>query len=179
VRALQYVEEQGLVELRASEPRLSFARVDRRSADAPLLVAELVQRFHRREEMEVARLQHVVGLVEHSGCQVNALVGYFGQERDAPCGHCTFCQTGRPQHLPPAPAPPPIEGLLDVGTFSSLCAGHPQALGEPRQQARFLCGLSSPALVQARLSRHPLFGALESLRFDAVLAWCRRRAGGC
>jgi ATP-dependent DNA helicase RecQ len=153
--------------------------VDQPPADAPLLVAELVQRFHRREEMEVARVQHVVQLVEHSGCQVNALVGYFGQERDEPCGHCTFCKTGRPQRLTPAPAPPPIERLLDVGAFSSLCAGHPQALGEPRQQARFLCGLSSPALAQVRLSRQPLYGALESLRFGEVQAWCRRQAHGC
>ncbi len=51
-------------------------------------------------------------------------------------------------------------------------ASHPDALAEPRQQARFLCGLTSPALARARISRHALFGSLERLRFADVLTWC-------
>ena len=56
----------------------------------------------------------------------------------------------------------------------------PDALGQPRQQARFLCGLTSPALTRARLSSNPLFGILAAHHFDDVLAWCDRAryAGG-
>ena len=43
----------------------------------------------------------------------------------------------------------------------------------PRQQARFLCGLTSPALTKAKLSKHALFGTLESQRFLDVLGWCQ------
>jgi len=43
---------------------------------------------------------------------------------------------------------------------------------QTRQQARFLCGLTSPALTSARLSRHALFGTLEAYPFAEVLAWC-------
>ncbi len=46
---------------------------------------------------------------------------------------------------------------------------HPEALGETRQSARFLCGLTSPALTRAKLSRHPLFASLETHRFQQVL----------
>ena len=49
-------------------------------------------------------------------------------------------------------------------------AEHPTALGTPRQRARFLCGLTSPATTKARLSRHALFGALAERRFADVLA---------
>jgi ATP-dependent DNA helicase RecQ len=59
--------------------------------------------------------------------------------------------------------------------FAELVAAHPAALGEPRQQARFLCGLSSPALTAARLGRHALFGALDEYPFPEVLAWCVAR----
>jgi ATP-dependent DNA helicase RecQ len=45
-------------------------------------------------------------------------------------------------------------------------------LGHPRQAARFLCGLSSPALTKAKLTRHGLFGVFEERRFADVLAWC-------
>jgi ATP-dependent DNA helicase RecQ len=44
------------------------------------------------------------------------------------------------------------------------------ALRQPRQLARFLCGLSSPAATRARLSRHDHYGALEMIPFQVVLA---------
>jgi ATP-dependent DNA helicase RecQ len=54
----------------------------------------------------------------------------------------------------------------------TLRAEHPSALAHPRQLARFLCGLSSPALSKERLSSHPSFGAWEDRHFSEVLAWC-------
>ena len=63
---------------------------------------------------------------------------------------------------------------LNISIFTSIRNEYRDALGDPRQIARFLCGLTSPALTQARLSRHPRFGALEAHRFADVLAWCER-----
>ena len=95
---------------------------------------------------------------------MQALVAYFGEERPEPCGHCTFCLSGTAQRLP-EPAPP---AAVDVD-LAELVEAHPVALGTPRQRARFLCGLSSPATTRAKLSRHPLFGALAERRFADVL----------
>ena len=41
-----------------------------------------------------------------------------------------------------------------------LAAEHAAALSTPRQMTRFLCGISSPGLTRAKLSRHPSLGAL-------------------
>jgi ATP-dependent DNA helicase RecQ len=60
---------------------------------------------------------------------------------------------------------------MDVAAFTELCRAHRDTLGDARQQARFLCGLSSPAAVRARLTRHALFGQLNAYRFGEVLAW--------
>jgi ATP-dependent DNA helicase RecQ len=49
---------------------------------------------------------------------------------------------------------------------------YPAALGASRQSARFLCGLTSPALTANKLTRHPLFGTLQSYNFAQVFAWC-------
>jgi ATP-dependent DNA helicase RecQ len=38
--------------------------------------------------------------------------------------------------------------------------------------ARFLCGMGSPAVSRARLTRHPLFGAVEDRPFADILSWC-------
>jgi len=40
-----------------------------------------VARFEQREQAEVERIERVVALVLHAGCQVNELVGYFGEVR--------------------------------------------------------------------------------------------------
>jgi ATP-dependent DNA helicase RecQ len=170
VRALEYLAEHGWAQLRTADVRQRYTRLRPRE-DAAALTTELLDRCLRREAHEIGRLQQVLELVMHDGCQTNALVGYFGQAREKPCGHCTYCLTGRRQELPARHEPPPLPAGLDVAAFGDLRAAHPEALGEPRQAARFLCGLSSPALTRAKLSRHPLFGALEARRFAEVLAW--------
>ncbi len=111
-------------------------------------------------------------LVTRDGCQTNYLLAYFGEPHDVPCGHCTWCETGRATAFPPLPAPHPIEARIDVGAFRRLCEAHPEVLGTPRRQARFLCALPGPAFTAAKLGRNPLFGALEDRRFADVLAWC-------
>jgi ATP-dependent DNA helicase RecQ len=172
VRALQYLEEHDLVELRASEVRLRFARVDQGTTELEALVAELRERFERREQQEIARVQEVLALVTLAGCQTNALTSHFGEELPEPCGHCSFCLSGTPQVLPAAARAPAIDRVVDRTSFRALVRDHPTQLGEPRQQARFLCGLSSPALSRARLSSSPLFGLLAEQRFGEVLDWC-------
>ena len=52
-----------------------------------------------------------------------------------------------------------------------MAQSHPQAVGEPRQLARFLCGLTNPATSKARLSRHALFGVLAERRFAQVMSF--------
>lgn len=175
VRALEVLEERGLAVLRPGDIRQRYTRLNPEE-DIDALTAELAERFHRREIQEIKRAQQVLDLVTHAGCQTNALVGYFGEMRYEPCGHCTYCRTGRPQALPPGQDLPPIPAGLDVDAFAGLRAAHPDALGDSRQATRFLCGLTSPALTRAKLSRQALFGALENYRFSDVLAWCAQPA---
>jgi ATP-dependent DNA helicase RecQ len=171
VRAVEYFGEQGWAEVQASDARLRFTRVAPH-ADAAALAAELVERFGRRERQEIERVRAVVELASRDGCITNGLLAHFGEAREAPCGHCTFCERGTPAVFPAPPAPPPISSVMDAAAFRAVRDANPEALGAPRQQARFLCGLTSPALTRARLGRNPLFGALEERRFSEVLAWC-------
>jgi ATP-dependent DNA helicase RecQ len=166
VSALTYLEQQGLVELKVADVRQRFTLLQR----PPSLDEErdrLAERFDRREQSEAERIQRVLALVEHEGCQVQALVGYFGETRPEPCGHCKFCLTGKAQRVPELEAAPTI--AVDRTALKELAEAHPEALATPRQRARFLCGLTSPATTRAKLSRHTLFGALADQRFADVL----------
>ncbi len=170
VSALQYLAEKQRIELRASDVRHRYTRLRREEPAA--LARELAIRFQRREEQEIARLGQVLAIVRHAGCQTLALAAHFGEHRAQACGHCGYCDDGVARALPDPRRLPPIDGAIDQDEWSSLCAKHPRVLGEHRAQARLLCGLSSPALTQSKLSRHRLFGALDQHRFADVLAWC-------
>jgi len=170
VRMVDYLQQEGMAEVQATDARQRYTRLAD-DADPERLADALEERFRRREQAEVARVRQVAEVISGVGCQTNALLAYFGEVRGEPCGHCTRCRTGRATVFPPLPERGPVERALDAVAFRRLVAEHPQALGEPRQQARFLCGLSSPGLTRAKLSRHPLFGALEERGFAEVLAW--------
>jgi ATP-dependent DNA helicase RecQ len=176
VAALEHLEERGLIELQAAEARQRFTLVTRPDS-ASELRDRLVERSERREQVETERIERVVSLVTHDGCQVNALVAYFGEERDEPCGHCSFCLGQTAQALFPAEPLPEIATLVDERALGALRAAHADALAAPRQVARLLCGLSSPATSRARLTRDPLYGVLAEHRFAGVLEWCETHVG--
>ncbi|HEX2206596.1 MAG TPA: ATP-dependent DNA helicase RecQ [Longimicrobium sp.] len=173
VRAVEWLGEQGMAEVQASDLRLRFQKLVARP-DVDAVTEELVARFHQSEAAEIARMAVMAELVTRDGCQTNYLLAYFGEPHEVPCGHCTWCQTGRATAFPPLPPPHPIQAQIDVAAFHALVRDNPDALGTPRRRARFLCGLASPALTAARLSRHTMFGALEDHRFAEVLDWCER-----
>jgi ATP-dependent DNA helicase RecQ len=175
VAAIDYLGEQGLAEVQVHDVRHRFTRLTHHP-DPQALARDLAHRFHRRETQEAERIAGVIRLVTHRGCQTRFLLEYFGDRLREPCGHCTFCATGSPTTLPEPEPPPPIQDLLPSAELHALREKHPQALGHPRQLARFLCGLSSPAATRARLNRHPRAGALQGRHFGEVLGWCERLA---
>ena len=173
VAAVEYLEQRNLIELRVADARQRYTVLGRPGSRDELL-GRLVERFVLRERSEAQRIQQVVALVAHSGCQVNELVAYFGERRDEPCGHCSYCLGGTAQQLPEPPVPPAFEAVVDGGVLAGLAALHPDALGAPRQRARFLCGITSPTTSRAKLTRGELFGSLADRHFVDVLAWCEQ-----
>ncbi len=168
IRALEVFEERNLATVRAADVRTPYTRIGE-GLDPDAITQELMQRFNRREEQEISRLQQVVDLVEHEGCQWNALVGYFGEVRPKPCGHCAWCLTKQRARIPAASLPAiDIEPEAARALFDKL----PPDLRAPRQLAKLLCGLSSPSTSKLKLTRDGLFGHLEEHRFGDVLAWC-------
>ncbi len=162
-KAIDYLAEKGLAEVRRSDVRHRYRK--RAATDAAGLVAQLEEKFQKREAAEIARVQQMLALVGLDRCQANALAAHFGETRSEQCGHCSFCAQG-PSALPlPSGAKVP---RLPVG-FSGLRQAHAGALGDPRQAARFLCGLTSPATSRAKIHGHALFGSLAAVPFLDVL----------
>jgi ATP-dependent DNA helicase RecQ len=167
VKALDWLEEKGRVELAVDGLRLGFER--RPGADASAATASLVRRFERREQADIERLARVMRYVDEPGCRTRHLLAYFGEDLEGDCGHCSAC-LGLDEGARAAVADAPLLDDDARAVLEQVRGEGLPALRDPRALARFLCGLASPAATRARLNRHPRFGALEAWPFASVLS---------
>ena len=164
--ALSALEAAGDAALALSQVRHGF-RMTGDPGDLKQLAAGLAQRFIHREQADLARIRQVLGIAACKGCLTGYLTRHFGEKLAAPCGHCDRCRGLSAAVIRPA-KPRPV-GEDEWSRIRSVVAENHAALGTPRQLARFLCGMSSPASTRARLSRHDAFGLLADLPFQEVL----------
>ncbi len=170
IRALEYLEQHSMIELTHSDLRHRVT-VLQPELDPDAVAGELFEKFQRREQSEVARLRGMLKFIQLDTCLSNALAEYFGEQRHEPCGVCSVCLNSSGIRLDEGNIKrAPIS--LSAKPILELQGQHPKALGEPRQLARLLCGLGSPALTKLKLGKHPLFGLLESYPFGEVMQWC-------
>jgi ATP-dependent DNA helicase RecQ len=163
IKALNHLEESGDLQLQVAGVRQGYRRLPN---DQPLqeILARQVQRFEQREERDRFRLESLLALVSEPGCVQQALQRYFGEVLQQPCGTCSSCLGQPPMSLLPAST-----GEVDWSVIEQIQREGHDCLTHPRQIARFLCGLTSPATTRARLGRHRLFGILAEVPFPQVL----------
>ena len=172
IRALDYLAEQGHLELQAEGVRHRYRRL-KLPPDVESLAADLHGRAVQHEKRELHRLDQVLQLVTLNGCQFCALCEHFGESRQERCGHCSWCQNdGAPITLPSRSQRAIDKQIIRKGAEVLTNASKTRA--EPRRLARFLCGVSSPQLTRARLSSNPLFGSLSHIPYRDVLEEIQR-----
>jgi ATP-dependent DNA helicase RecQ len=166
VRALDYLGERGWLKVDVSGARYRYRRL-RVPSDMAALAESLHARSVGRERQEIARLGQVVELAHHPGCQVALLCQYFGEKPVKPCGHCTRCLGRDRAATPNVRTAPPLDETIFAAALAVQRANLP-VLADPIVMARWLCGISSPALSKSKLSSHPLFGALAQQSFPQL-----------
>lgn len=166
VKMLDFFAEQGWIELEVSGLVHGYRKLEQ-LGDPELLTEELYQYTLEREIGELARLEEVFELMCSDRCQSAAITEHFGQPMQDGCGHCSVCEGAIIGGLP-EPAFPRV-GDSAKTAVRALSKQHPDALGDARQQARFLCGLSSPRLIRKRLTQDPHYGCCNRVPFDQVL----------
>jgi ATP-dependent DNA helicase RecQ len=166
LRALESLQEKGAITLELSGYRQRFKQLNP-SADRTALCTQLTALFDRHEQLEITRIQSMMDYAQTDRCLTNTLLTYFG-EPIQPCGHCGICLGDPPAVTAKRPSPAIKPETLQQ--MAQLADQYPAALGHPRQQARFLCGLNSPATTADRALRsHPLFNACAQVPFKTLL----------
>ena len=158
VGILERCAEPGWLEIQATQLRHRYRCLHRPDPEQwQGLAEELHGQALERETRELERLKQVSEMFTGSLCLARQLAAHFGEQLASDCGDCSVCR-GQIQPSPEShPEAKPILPEL------------PEGLNEPRAAARFLCGIRSPALSKAKLTRHPSFGALSHLSFGPVL----------
>lgn len=189
IKALTHLESHGDIVLKPSGIRHAYRRL-KEPEDLASLTERMQQLFLRREQQDLDRLQQVVDYSEEPGCLNQHLLDHFGEKMAEPCGHCVNCtrdpgtrsaKPGGASGIPEAPAPELL--AAHTAAIQSLLQEKHAPLRTPRQLARFLCGLTSPATSRAwvtmpatkkraRLTTHDAFALLGNHPFADILAYC-------
>ncbi len=172
VKALEYFQEKGWIELESKQMTEVYALLDA-CFDAEALSGELHAYFKQHEASEIARIDNMLALFESSECLSQRLAAYFG-DRQAPqhCGHCSVCN-GQVAKLPEPSALAPLEQI----DLSARCAEFSQRYtqlkgGAPSAECltRFLCGISVPLFTKLKARQLPGFASLEAYPYAEVRA---------
>ncbi len=159
------LETGGDIALKKSSWRQAY-RLKKTDADPKSISTAMAEKLQERESRELARLDQVLALAQGKRCLTQTLLTHFGEKMDEPCGHCDRCRGVAPVKLKRA-KPRKITQAEHTQILALIDERH-AALGTPRQLARFLCGMSSPASMRARLYRNDAYGILSGLPFVEV-----------
>jgi ATP-dependent DNA helicase RecQ len=166
VVALDYLYEQGLLELKAQGVRNRYSIIHQ-PPNLAALSELLYSKMRDREKREIERLDQVIDFIELPSCQVNYLCKHFGQPLPRDCGHCSACLDKTERKLLDREASQLNEADLKIVKHTKHELE--KKLQDEIQLTRFLCGVSSPAISKARLSKDARFGCLGKLPFRLVL----------
>ncbi|MCK6190210.1 RecQ family ATP-dependent DNA helicase [Pseudomonas sp. EYE_354] len=173
VKALDYFQERGLIELESKQMTEVYSLLDT-AFDPQVLSAELYTGFKQHEVTEVARIHAMLELFATEHCLGHRLAQYFGDE-NAPqrCGHCSVCH-GNVAHLPAPPALPPLVDKNFMGLCGDFIHRHHQHTGQlpsAERLTRFLGGISVPLFTKLKARGIPGFAALEDYPYAEVREW--------
>ena len=175
VKALDYFQEQGLIELESKQMTEVYSLLNT-DFDPQALSQELYTGFKQHEIAQVARIHAMLELFATEHCLGQRLARYFGDE-NAPqrCGHCSVCH-GQVAHLPPPPSLPALVGKNFMGLCGDFIHRHHEHTGHlpgAERMTRFLGGISVPLFTKLKARTIPGFAALEDYPYAEVRAWAQ------
>ena len=130
---------------------------------------EIARKFGNRARFEHGRIDSMADFVRTRRCRAVHLAEYFGIGNTGRCGACDRCRGEPPVKFPNiSGSVPDPDGWARMRALRD--ERHP-SLGTPRQLARFLCGIPSPAATKAGLNARPEFGMWRDIPFANVLEY--------
>jgi len=155
--ALEYFDEKGWIELQPKSSVEVFEILNR-NFDIDETTKRLARLFRNKETMDVERIHKIISLFESSGCLAMKLSKHFGETISQPCGNCSYCLAGEPTALPAEPLP--LINKSDVEKHLRKLRDVSDGPISDDLAVRFLCGITTPKLLQLKAKQMNGFGHL-------------------
>jgi len=168
--ALEYFHEKNWIDLQP-KTAVEVFEILNPEFDINSTARDLANLFVEKENKDIARLHAMIKLFETDQCLAKSLSAYFGEELDADCKRCSVCMANEPVKLLLSDLP-----SLDMMDFQTLVKPLTDATKSPLPVAlvtRFLCGISSPRLIEYKAKQMAGFGRLEAYPYKNIEKWVR------
>lgn len=168
--ALEYFHEKKWIDLQPKSAVEVFEILNS-AFDPESTARDLTDLFLEKEKKEISRLHAMVEFFETDQCLAKSLSGYFGERLDNNCRRCSVCMEKKPVKLVSSHVP-----SLERMHYHALVQPLLDTAGSPVSvtlATRFLCGISSPRLVEYKARQMPGFGRLEVWPYKSVEKWVR------
>ncbi len=169
IAALEYFEEQGMIEL-SSKQMTEVFEITNPDFDPNELSNELYNLFIHKERVEIERISRMLDYFSNGECLSHALASYFGERLDwQKCGNCSVCATGTVTITRSIDLPP-----LENYDFNELTTELQERNDTPASAdliTKFLCGITVPALSLVKAKQLYGFARLERYRYHDIKQW--------
>jgi ATP-dependent DNA helicase RecQ len=168
--ALEYFHEKKWIDLKPKSSVEVFEILDP-EFDIDAMAQKFADLFIEKEKKDIARIHEMIALFETGQCLAKSLSAYFGEILDGNCRRCSVCMEKEPVKLLSSALP-----SLAQQDFHALVKPLMDVSGSPMPAAlvtRFLCGISSPRLVEVKRRKTAGFGRLDAYPYKMVEKWVR------
>ncbi|MCP3874000.1 MAG: RecQ family ATP-dependent DNA helicase [Desulfobacteraceae bacterium] len=166
--ALEYFHEKGWIDLQPKSGVEVF-EILKPEFDIDSTAQELANLFINKEKKDVGRLHTMINIFETDQCLAKNLSAYFGEKLDRDCNQCSVCMDNGPIKLPSSK--PPSLNELDFNRLIQDLADTDLSPLPVTLTTRFLCGISTPRLIQYKARQMKGFSHLEAYPYKAVEKW--------
>ncbi len=166
--ALEYFHQKEWIDLQPKSAVEVFEILNT-EFDSDATAQKLADLFLQKEENDIARLHTMIGIFESKQCLAQNLSAYFGEKLDTTCGQCSVCLKKGAIRLPASERSP-----LNQINFNSLVQPLVDLVPSPlplNLTTRFLCGITTPRLLQYKARKMKGFGQLEAHPYKDVQKW--------
>lgn len=166
--ALEYFHEKEWLDLQPKSA-VDVFEILNAEFDIDSTAKDLANLFAEKEKKDIARLHAMIDLFETDQCLSKSLSAYFGEKLAFDCKKCSFCMAKEPVKLLSSDL-----CSLDELDFEALVKSLTNAVEPPLPVAlvtRFLCGISSPRLIEYKAKQMAGFGRLAAYPYKTIEKW--------
>jgi len=166
--ALEYFHEKKWIDLQPKSAVEVF-EILHSEFDIDATARKFANLFVEKEKKDIERIHEMIALFETDQCLAKSLSAYFGEALDVNCKRCSVCIEQEPIKLQSSELP-----SLELQNFHTLVQPLMDMAGSPMPVAlvtRFLCGISSPRLMEYKSKQMAGFGRLEAYPYKMVEKW--------